>query len=629
MSIRIAGMGLICSLGNSPEQVFQNMCQGKTGFRTITRFDPAPFPQKNAGQLSDDDEQLLREAWPYDDFGAALVKYAALQALGLRPGTTPSPSPRRGLVLATNFGAMDTLQWAWQERLDTDTIDKETFAPAMTFIQAVATALGCGGPTSQISMSCASGAAAIAVARDFLRDGYADEVLVVAYDTLTEFCWCGLSNLHTITTDTMRPFDVRRSGTIFSEGAAAMLLDRKEGLAQGWIVGTATGYNAFHLTAPRPEAEGSRLVMAAALQQAGMSPDDIEHVCAHATSTSANDSTEAGALRNLFGERLPQITVAAHKSQLGHLLGAAGLAEAIITVEAMQAGVIPPTINHEQPDPKCMPLDCVPEFPRDRLFHTAITNSAGIGGNNASLVIADTPRPEPPCPAPPVYVRNLAWVLPANVGAGKDLLSHPEWLTTTDNAPLDAFNAKPFLKSVKGFLDPAGAYVLAACSLALNGAPVEFSPTRGIASETWFGSPKSAFGFFSQLHTKGPRFASPMVFPHSYANTPANLASIEFGFGGPHMVFYGRQNPAAALNFAFSRLREGTATEMLAVVFEAAIPQAFPDIPLPVNGAIACLLSTTPSDNDIATIGGPVRPPIPPQGGLLPAAFALFQARLS
>ena len=140
------------------------------------------------------------------------------------------------------------------------------------------------------------------------------------------------------------------------------------------------------MTAPPKEAAGSKRVMEDALANSGLSTADLTHVCAHATSTHANDETEAGALRNLFGERLSQISVAAHKSQLGHLLGAAGLAEAVVTVQAMRLGVIPPTINHAKNDPACEPIDCISDKARVKSFDAAITNSAGIGGNNSSLV---------------------------------------------------------------------------------------------------------------------------------------------------------------------------------------------------------------------------------------------------
>jgi len=602
----ISGMGLVCCLGSSVNEVYQHMCAGDAGFRLIDRFEPAPYAQKMAGQLPPDVEAKLRGDFPDEDIAAAMIKYAGAQALAQAGSTTKAgQSDRRlGLVLATNFGPMESLEWAWRERLDTQSLDDASFAPFDDIIQNAATALGCSGPHAQISMSCASGAAALAVARDMLAAGRADRVLVVAYDALSEFCWCGLSNLRTITTDLMRPFDKRRSGTIFSEGAAAVVLTTAPGTtALASLPGIATNNNAFHMTAPSKDADGSRLVMAAALHAAGMMPDAIEHICAHATSTSANDSTEAAALRNLFGARFATLTTAAHKSQLGHLMGAAGLAEAIITVMAMQHGVIPPTINHEQIDPACEPVNCLPRKAVTKQFKTAITNSAGIGGNNAALVICSPNLPVADT-LPPldrqrnVYVRQVGWVLPGHIGKGGEILEHPEWLQWQDgrNQLLADFSAKPYISSVKGYLDPAGAFLLAAMTLAGAGDPGDIPPTRrGISSLSRYGALGSAFAFFTQLAEKGPRLASPLIFPHGYANTAGNLAAIEFNCAGPHMVFYGRQNPHEALAFAIARLQDGSADEMFTAFYESAVPAALPDGRSLLSGGVAVRLAATPA----------------------------------
>ena len=602
MGFKIAGYGLICGLGNEPDAVFERMCSGETVFRDIYSFDSAPYAQKKAGQITPEDDGGIADEFPEEDRAIAMLRHAANTALAGKPA-----DPRRALVLATNFGPMETLQWSWRERLDTGDIDDETFAPANGYIGRLAAALGCGGPALQISMSCASGAASIAAAWDLLASKRADSVLVIAYDSLSEYAWCGLSNLHTVTTDIMRPFDARRSGTIFSEGAAAVLLEREDGpdAPLAWVNGVATGNNAFHLTAPRPEAEGSRIVMAEAIKRAGLTADKIEHVCAHATSTGANDSTESAAIRNLFGDRVMDVTVAAHKSQLGHLLGAAGLAEIIITVLAMRRGIIPPTVNHEQPDPKCMPLDCVPGMARFRRFATAVTNSAGIGGNNAATVIGADNSAATPIAAMDgkLYVRSIGWVLPAGVGAGAEILRHGEWLAdSAENGALEKFDAKKYLSSVKGYLDPAGACFLAAFRLACGDEAMQFDEKRGIASVTHFGSVKSAFTFYAQLVQKGARLASPMVFPHGYANTPGNLAAIEFGCAGPHTVLYGVQDVREALAFAYARLMDGSATEMFAGAYEAFMPMAFPKSQSAVNGAMVLRLAATPAEGDVAVV---------------------------
>jgi 3-oxoacyl-(acyl-carrier-protein) synthase len=391
--ISVIGSGLACCLGEGVDAVYRRMCAGECGIRPLDRFPAEPYPQKNGGQIPPALEARLRAAFPDDDLAGALVKTVggeALRQAGRQPGGL---DPRLGLVLATNFGPMESLEWCWRERVDLGSMDTATFARFDHFLADMARFFGAAGPRAQLSLSCASGAAALALAADLLRSGRADRVLAIGYDLLTEFCWCGLTNLHTITTDCMRPFDLKRSGTVFSEGAAAMLIERAAAAtapALGLLAGVATNNNAFHMTAPPKEAEGSRRAMAAALADAGLAPEAVDHICAHATSTKANDVTEAAACRNLFGVRLDTMTVAAHKSQLGHLMGAAGLAEAVITLQVIRHGIIPPTVNHVTPDPEC-PVDCIRGAARARRVTCAITNSAGIGGNNSSVVLLAAP----------------------------------------------------------------------------------------------------------------------------------------------------------------------------------------------------------------------------------------------
>jgi 3-oxoacyl-(acyl-carrier-protein) synthase len=386
--VAVLGTGLCGGPGATLDETFAMMLNGRDVFRPISRFDASGYSQTLAGQADPLLEARLRAAHPDEDLAAAFIKEAgsaALRQAGLAPGALP---PRTGLVLATNFGPMEMQEWLWRERLDTGAIDDYSFELWAGFPEKIAAWFGCSGPAAQLSLSCASGAAAAALAKVWLNAGRADFVLAVGYDVLTRFCWTGLHNLHTITTDKVRPFDKRRSGTIFSEGAAAMLLGSPDAgrKPQAWLLGAATNNNAFHMTAPGKDAEGSRQAMLAALRDASLPPEAVGHICAHATATVANDQTECAAFRNLFGAQLDQMTVAAHKSQIGHLLGAAGLAEAVVTVKILQDQRCPPTLNLEDQDPACMVTTPQTAMPLAGV-RVAITNSAGIGGNNASLVL--------------------------------------------------------------------------------------------------------------------------------------------------------------------------------------------------------------------------------------------------
>lgn len=190
-------------------------------------------------------------------------------------------------------------------------------------------------------------------------------------------------------------------------------------------------------------------------------------------------------------------------------------------------------------------------------------------------------------------ISNLGWVLPGGVGSGAQILTDASLLdwTVADNATLADFSAKPYLSSVKGYLDPAGSYCLAACALAL-GEPTgnQTHERSGIATVTRYGAAQSARKFHEQLVAKGARYASPLIFPHGYANTAGNLAAIEFGFGGPHVVLQGRQDVREALDFALVRLETGDADEMLVAAYEATDEIGLPDGMATQNGALAVRL---------------------------------------
>lgn len=617
--VYVTGSGLVCGLGSGVTTVYQRMLAGERGLRPITRFPVDAYPQGEGGQVPEATEADLEARYPDDDPALRFIRAAAEEALG---GAVADPAdPELGLVLATNFGLMETLEWCWRERIETGELDAETFSAQQDVVARVAALVGAGGPRAQLSLSCASGAAAVDLARRWLLAGRVRRVLTVSYDALTEYCWSGLTNLRTISTDTVRPFDTERAGTVFSEGAAAMLLSREAtGADELAVLGTATNNNAFHLTAPTKAGEGSRRVMAAALVAAGCDGGGIDLVCAHATGTTANDSTESAAINNLAPDRAGAIPVAAFKSQLGHMLGAAGMAEAVITLAALRAGRVPAIVSLREPDPECA-VDMIRERPRDGRFRTAVTNSAGIGGNNAATVLGQR---HPSAPAAvtlrPVGLLAAGWVLPGTIGHGTGLpVLDPAALIAA--APeLADFKAKAYLQSVKGYLDPAGAYTLAAAALCRQqlGEDVAWDADTAVVAATHFGAPTSGMTFYRQFLEKGARLASPMIFPHGYSNTAANLVAIEFGVAGPHYVFDRAESAGEAIWLAQHLIATGDAETVLLILSEAAPTEALPDGQAVLPGAICLTLGVAP---DAATAWTPPRTEADP-AGLLSGWFA-------
>lgn len=612
--VAIAGCGLCCSLGLTVDEVFAAMCAGRDGFRPIHRFDAEPYAQKQAGMLSAEAEARLlqrvreRERHLDDaDLATALVLAAGNEALaqaGYTPETLP---PDTGLVLGSNFGDMELLEWLWRERLDTAAIDPRSFEGWSGFHGTLAARLGCTGPLAHLSLSCASGAAVAALAKLWIDSGRCRRVLVVAYDTLTRFTWTGLHNLRTITPDTLRPFDRRRSGTLFSEGAAAMLLAAPGGPEQPLAVlkGAATDNNAFHMTAPCKEGEGSRRVMAAALRDAGLGPEAVDHVCAHATATTANDPTECAAIRNLLGAHAGDVTVSGHKSQLGHLLGAAGLAEAVVSVQMLRTRRCPPTIHLDDQDPEC-PLQVPTTLLELPELRTILTNSAGIGGNNASLVLQapgtlpDAAQPAAGDGAQAVEIVSAGWVLGSGFGSSTDPHALGRALAAAEAETLPSAELPPDLFHPKGYLDPSAAWLLGAAALALRELAAPPGPETAVVSATHLGPLGSGFAFFSQMESKGVRLASPMIFPHAYASTPGNLLAIEHGYAGPHLVFCGGSHTggaavAEAAEAARQLLLQGKAGTVLLAVYESARSPAIPDGIALISGAVVLALRLGPA----------------------------------
>ena len=393
-------MGVVSPVGCSVADFWAALCAGRQGIGDITRFNTEGLSTNQAGEV---DLSLL----PGDvrdneavDIATRLavaatreaVADANLEASGLDPNEL-------GVVLATNFGGAVSA-----ERLLTRCHDKGdarfTDLTEYSFQRAadhVAASCNAAGPRSVLSLSCSSGAAALGYGADLISAGHATAVVTGGYDSLSLLAWSGLSALRTMTKDAVRPFDKNRSGTLFSEGAGVIVVEdmehaRRRGAAiHAELTGWAYNNNAHHMTAPAKEGAGSAAVMADALARGNVSPDSIQHVNTHGTGTKYNDVTETQAIKTVFGRHAAGMTITSIKSMIGHMMGAAGSAEAIAAILSMNNGVVPPTINYREPDPEC-DLDCVVNTKRECVMDAVVSNSAGIGGCNAAVVFRRVPN---------------------------------------------------------------------------------------------------------------------------------------------------------------------------------------------------------------------------------------------
>lgn len=393
----ITGLGAVTPLATDVETLWTRLTAGERGIKPITKFDPTGLRNENAGEIRDwsftpSDFNLTDTP----DEAAQFLLQAASEAFadaGLDREPCPSdPDHHTGAVLATNFAGMTSWD-AYMNSVLGGVPDPSAFS-GFAFEHAlgqVSRVFGMGGPCSVVSMACASGTAAVGLARDEIARGNAEIMLAAGYDSLSPTLLSGLSLLRTITDDDLRPFSANRSGTLFGEGSAALVVEsydhavRRGAKIYCEVLGHWQNNNAYHLTAPDSGGAGMARALGKALHVSGVDPETIDHINAHGTGTEYHDVAETEAIKKVLGDRAYEVTVVSIKGSLSHLMGAAGAIEAVATALSVAHQKVPPTTNYSEPDPEC-DLDYVIEGTREQLIRNAASISAGIGGDNACTV---------------------------------------------------------------------------------------------------------------------------------------------------------------------------------------------------------------------------------------------------
>jgi 3-oxoacyl-(acyl-carrier-protein) synthase len=394
--IWVTGLGAVTPLGCNVPSFWQALLDGRDGFSTVDLFDLGGMACTRGGVIRDYRPPAGLDASLPPDRASLFAIGAGAEALGGADESSPARPrfPDTGLVIASNFGALDVGEQALGGKSSLPSPHAWRACAQGETARQIAEALGLGGPCVALSLSCATGAAALGQAAAMIRRGQVRQMLVIGFDALSLFAWSGLCSLRTMTREHLRPFDLNRSGTLFSEGAAALLLsgpdgdrpDRPPAAALAELRGWATNNNGFHLTAPSPRGAGSRLVMQAALSCGGVAPQEVDHINAHGTGTKPNDVTESQALLDLLGPRGGEVPLTSIKASVGHMMGAAGTIEAVASVLTLRDGIVPPTLRYETPDPEC-PVNVVAHRPLQRRVACVLANSAGFGGCNAAVVL--------------------------------------------------------------------------------------------------------------------------------------------------------------------------------------------------------------------------------------------------
>jgi len=404
----ITGMGLITALGNDLESNWAAMLEGRSGIRRIEAFDPSRVDSKVAGEVRDFDasnvldRKELRRTDRYIAFGLVATREAMDQA-GLPARLEGDEAERTGVILGTGLGGVGTLVdgIVTNALRGPDRISPFLVPMGIPNVGAgqVAINFGMTGPNFATVSACATGGHAIGEATETIIRGDADVMIAGGTEAgIYEPMVGGFASMRALSTrnddpgGASRPFDKGRDGFVIGEGCGVVVLEALEHAeARGaTIFAEVCGYgataDASHITLPAPGGIGAVRAARRALEKAGISPAQIDHVNAHATSTPEGDKAELQAIRTIFGDRAGEVPVTANKSMIGHTLGAAGAIEAIVTVLTMRDGCIPPTINLDDPDDAAEGLDLTPNVAARRDISTAISNSFGFGGQNTAIV---------------------------------------------------------------------------------------------------------------------------------------------------------------------------------------------------------------------------------------------------
>ncbi|MBS4784573.1 MAG: beta-ketoacyl-ACP synthase II [Clostridiales bacterium] len=400
----ITGMGAVSPIGNTVEELWESVQAGRCGIGPITHFDTSAHKVKLAGEVKDldFDRYLDKRDRRRMDLFTQYAMVAAVQAWEDSGLTPESIDPDRfGVVISSGIGGINTIETEYERGREKGFDRVSPFFVPMDISNLaagnVAIRLGAKGMCTCVVTACAGGSNAIGDAFRMVRDGYLE--LAAAGGTeaaVAKLAIGGFTSMRALSesTDPARasiPFDAERSGFVMGEGAGVVMLEEYEhAVARGAhiyceVLGYGATCDAYHITSPAPDGEGGARAMIQALQDAGISPEQIDYINAHGTSTALNDKGETMAVKTAFGEHAYRLAMSSTKSMTGHLLGAAGAVEAVILAKALEDGFIPATIGYQVPDPEC-DLDIVPNVGRKAELRYGMSNSLGFGGHNASLV---------------------------------------------------------------------------------------------------------------------------------------------------------------------------------------------------------------------------------------------------
>jgi len=400
----VTGIGCVSPLGIGVDETWKGIVEGRSGITRITKFDASNLPSQIAGEVKNFKpqdfmpEKLVSRVDTFIQYAIASARMA-LEDANL---VDVELGERAGVIIGVGMGGVGQVEH-YTRILDEKGYKRVTpfFIPMIIPNMAagqVAILFGAKGPNLAVCTACAAGNHAIGEAYRMIKNGLIDIAICGGTESLiTPLTVAGFSVMKALSTrndepeKASRPFDAKRDGFVIAEGSGILVLEeltqaQKRGAkVYAELIGYGATCDAYHMTAPSPDGEGAETCMKLALEDANIAPNEVDYINAHGTSTPLNDVAETKAIKKVFGEHAYKLMVSSTKSMTGHLLGGAGGLEAVITVKALETGIVPPTINLEEPDPEC-DLDYVPNQARRANIKVAMSNAFGFGGTNACLV---------------------------------------------------------------------------------------------------------------------------------------------------------------------------------------------------------------------------------------------------
>ena len=605
----IAAVGAITAHGVGAETLWEAVRAGRVAIAPVRRLPMDGYQTRLGGEVTVAGSPGYDYA-PGSDVRDATLDYAltaageAMAACRVRVGVDVAAT-RFGVAYGTCHAGWRSAELALREQLEGRTPDwrRYTFVPPHAGAEALSAAFGLKGPVLSVDTACAASAHALAHAAEAIATGAADAMLVGGSDAFTESAFAGFSSLWSLSPTPAAPYSKDRSGLTLGEGAGMLVLLSKtvaeragvEVLAE--VLGYGLSADGYHPTAPHPEGEGAARAIRAALSTSGLSGDDIAYVNGHGTGTEKNDSAESHAVRAALGEAAAKKTaLSSTKSMIGHLLGAAGAVEGIVTVLALRDQIAPPTASFTEPDPQCG-LDPVPGQGRPMVLDAALSNNFGFAGANAALAFARPGHhqaPAWPTEGDDIVVTGFGVITPA--GEGPEALWDAHTSGRRLGAPQDGLRVAyaEFDRVSAGTprerrrMDKVSQLAIASCRAALAAAGADLDPDEvaatGVVLGTAIGPMESGERFTVPVLAEGASEANPAVFTNTVYNGAAGHVAMALGTKGPTSTLTsGHAAGAAALAVAHDLLRSRRADRLLVPAVEAFSPAtlaAYRSIPL-------------------------------------------------